>query len=247
MARFVPRAVGYNDAEAESGRRGEAMALIYIVEDDAALRGELAHLLELSGFETAACETFAHAADDIRAAAPDCVVLDLKLPGTDGHAICRDLRASGFSAPIIMITSSDSEFDEVMGMNLGADDYVTKPYSPAVLLARVQALLRRSAGGHADMRIECKGVVLDIAAGTVSYQGKSAELTRNELKILHILMRNRGTVLARHEIMCDLWESDAFIDDNTLTVNVNRLRKTLSSVGVPDDFLVTRRGLGYMV
>lgn len=223
------------------------MARIFIVEDDAALRVELAHLLELQGYEAAFCTSFSGVADAVLSAAPDCVVLDLKLPGTDGHAICRDLRERGFEEPIIMLTSSDSEFDEVMGMNLGADDYVTKPYSPAVLLARIASLLRRSSRGRDGLRIEHKGVSLDVAAGTVSFEGRSAELTRNELRILHILMRNHGTVLTRQEIMCDLWESDAFIDDNTLTVNVNRLRKTLSGIGVPDDFLVTRRGLGYTV
>lgn len=219
---------------------------IFIIEDDAALRTELAHLLELSGFEALCCTTFATATAQALAANPDCVVLDLKLPGTDGHTICRDIRARS-AVPIIMLTSSNSEFDEVMGMNLGADDYVCKPYSPAVLIARIQSLLRRSAQGAAGLKIEHKGVTLDVGAGSVHFNEKSAELTRNELKILHILMRNPGLVITRAEIMCDLWESDAFIDDNTLTVNVNRLRKTLSSLGVPDSFLVTRRGQGYMV
>ena len=200
---------------------------IYIIEDDVALRTELAHLLELSGFEPLTCSVFSDAATLAVQADPDCVVLDLKLPGTDGHTICRDIRSRS-DVPIIMLTSSDSEFDEIMGMNLGADDYVTKPYSPGVLIAHIQSLLRRSSKSHGDLKLERKGVVLDVGAGTVSFGGKSAELTRNE-------------------IMCDLWESDAFVDDNTLTVNVNRLRKTLAALGVPDDFLVTRRGQGYMV
>ena len=220
--------------------------LIYIIEDDVALRTELAHLLELSGFEARICEQFSTAAAQALAANPACVVLDLKLPGTDGHTICRDIRSQS-QVPIIMLTSSDSEFDEVMGMNLGADDYVTKPYSPAVLIAHINSLLRRSAQGASSLKITHKGVTLDVGAGAVSYGGKTAELTRNELKILHILMRNPGVVITRAEIMCDLWESDAFIDDNTLTVNVNRLRKTLAHLGVPDDFLITRRGQGYMV
>lgn len=219
---------------------------IYIIEDDVPLRTELAHLLELSGFEPLVCESFADAAAQAVKAQPDCVVLDLKLPGTDGHTICRDIRSRS-DVPIIMLTSSDSEFDEIMGMNLGADDYVTKPYSPGVLIAHIQSLLRRSAATHNELKIERKGVTLDVGAGSVSYDGKNVELTRNELKILHILMRNPGIVITRAEIMCDLWESDAFIDDNTLTVNVNRLRKTLASLGVPDDFLVTHRGQGYMV
>lgn len=222
------------------------MARIYIVEDDVSLRTELAHLLKLQGYEALACEGFSRVIDDVLAAAPDAVLLDLKLPGTDGHAVCRGLRSKS-EVPVIILTSSDCEFDEVMGMNLGADDYVTKPYSPAVLLARIASLLRRSSQGAASMHLERKGVVLDLAAGAVEYRGKTAELTRNELKILHVLMRNAGAVLTRQEIMCDLWESDAFIDDNTLTVNVNRLRKTLAGIGVPEGFLVTRRGLGYMV
>lgn len=224
---------------------------IFIIEDDAALRTELAHVLELSGYEALTCVDFAHAA--ARAVDANCslVVLDLKLPGTDGHTICRDIRARS-QVPIIMLTSSESEFDEVMGMNLGADDYVTKPYSPAVLLARIQSILRRSSQAAGELVLAHKGVRLDVGAGTVAYDdgapdGRCAELTRNELKILQLLMRNPGVVITRAEIMCELWESDAFIDDNTLTVNVNRLRKTLATLGVPEDFLVTRRGQGYMV
>lgn len=222
------------------------MSRIYIIEDDEALRRELAHLLELQGFSVACCTAFGTAAAEAVAARPDCVVLDLKLPGTDGHAICRDIRSRS-DVPIIMLTSSESEFDEVMGMNLGADDYVTKPYSPAVLIARIQSAIRRSASGRDELVIEHEGVRLNVGAGTVSFGGRSTELTRNELKILHILMRNAGMVISRQEIMCELWESDAFIDDNTLTVNVNRLRKTLGSLGVPDDFLSTRRGQGYLI
>lgn len=221
--------------------------LIYLIEDDSALRTELAHLLELSGFRAEFCERdFANAAQAALTAQPDCVVLDLKLPGTDGHSICRDLRAKS-RVPIIMLTSSESEFDEVMSMNLGADDYVVKPYRPAVLLAHIQALLRRSSSAAPQLTITHKGVTLNIGQASVAYQGRTAELTRNELRILQTLMKSPGQVVSRSDIMCALWESDAFIDDNTLTVNVNRLRKTLSSLGVPEDFLITRRGQGYAV
>lgn len=220
---------------------------IYLIEDDPALRTELAHVLELSGYAVATYEgTWGDTAARALAAEPDCIVLDLKLPGADGHSICRDIRAKS-SVPILMLTSSESEFDEVMAMNLGADDYVTKPYRPAVLLAHLQALLRRSASPAAGMTILHKGVTLNMGAGTVEFQGRTAELTRNELRILQTLMRNPGVVVPRSEIMCALWESDAFIDDNTLTVNVNRLRKTLGSLGVPEDFLATHRGVGYTV
>lgn len=220
---------------------------IYIIEDDAALRDELGHVLELSGYAVGAYEgTWADTAARALAAEADCIVLDLKLPGADGHSICRDIRAHS-DVPILMLTSSESEFDEVMAMNLGADDYVVKPYRPAVLLAHLQALLRRSATPASDMVIRHKGVELNVGAGTVAFAGRVAELTRNELRILQTLMRSPGIVVPRSEIMCALWESDAFIDDNTLTVNVNRLRKTLAALGVPDDFLATRRGVGYTV
>lgn len=223
------------------------MSLVYLVEDDAALCAELARILELQGFEVALCEDFARAAEEALALDPDCMLLDLRLPGADGHGICRAVRAHGSQLPIIMLTSSDSEFDEVMGMNLGADDYIVKPYSPAVLMARIQAVLRRRSRFAEELLVERGGVCLNRGSGCVSFDGRVAELTRNEQKILHLLMSNAGVVVARQEIMRELWETDAFIDDNTLTVNVNRLRGVLSGLGVSDGFLVTRRGVGYMV
>lgn len=222
------------------------MSRIYIIEDDEALRTELAHLLELQGFSVACCTSFGTAAAQALAAGPDCVVLDLKLPGTDGHGICRDIRARS-DVPIIMLTSSESEFDEVMGMNLGADDYVTKPYRPAVLIARIQAHVRRGSAQPGTAVVEHGGVRLDLGTGAVSFGGRTAQLTRNEQRILQMLMEGAGAVVTRQELMCDLWESDAFVDDNTLTVNVNRLRKALASLGVPEGFLQTRRGAGYLV
>ena len=222
------------------------MARIFVVEDDASLRDELMRLLELQGHAALTSTAFDHIVDDIMGAAPDCVILDLKLPGTGGHTICRDLRRSS-EVPVVMLTSSDSEFDEVMSMNLGADDYVTKPYNPAVLLARIQSVMRRSQRQEPPARIAHRGVVLDVARGRVEHDGKSVDLTRNELKILHMLMANHDAIISRQELMVELWQSDAFIDDNTLTVNINRLRKSLSSIGVPDDFLITRRGQGYVV
>lgn len=219
---------------------------VYIVEDDETLAAELGRLLALAGFEPVQCASFPTAATDALTASPDCVVLDLNLPGADGLQVCRDIRAES-SVPIIVLTSSESEFDEVMAMNLGADDYVVKPYRPAVLIARIQAHVRRNAAASASPQAEHRGVRLDIGTGEVSFEGKSAQLTRNEQRILQLLMDAAGSVVSRQEIMCDLWESDAFVDDNTLTVNVNRLRKALTGLGVPEDFLQTRRGVGYMV
>ncbi len=222
------------------------MASLFVVEDDAPLREELMRLLELQGHTALASTAFDCIADEVRDADPDCVILDLKLPGDGGHAICRDLRRSS-DVPIIMLTSSDNEFDEVMSMNLGADDYVTKPYNPAVLLARIQSVLRRAARPEPVSCLSCKGLVLDVSKGLAKYGERSMELTRNELRILHLLMENQDTIVARQELMMELWQSDAFIDDNTLTVNINRLRKSLASIGVPDNFLITRRGQGYLV
>lgn len=222
------------------------MARIFVVEDDAALRSEVMRLLELQGHVALASAEFDRIAEEALAADPDCVLLDLKLPGEGGHAVCRDLRRAS-DVPIVMLTSSDNEFDEVMSMNLGADDYVTKPYNPAVLLARIQSVLRRAARTEPPSRIEHKGVTLDVAKSRVEYEGRGAELTRNEFRILHLLMEGKGAIITRQELMMELWQSDAFIDDNTLTVNVNRLRKSLASIGVPEDFLVTRRGQGYLV
>lgn len=222
------------------------VASLFIVEDDAALREELMHLLELQGYQVLASFDFERISEEIAQAAPDCVILDLKLPGHDGHDVCREVRRVS-DTPIIMLTSSDREFDEVMSMNLGADDYVTKPYNPAVLLARIQSVLRRTGRLEPRVRLSHRGVVLDVAKSCVDYDGRAAELTRNELRILHVLMQNCGAIVARQDLMMELWQSDAFIDDNTLTVNVNRLRKSLAAIGVPDDFLVTRRGQGYLV
>ena len=223
------------------------MARLFIVEDDASLRENLVRMLKLKGHECLCCGSFANAAAEALAACPDCILLDLSLPGAYGHEVCRSIR-QGSNVPIIVLTSSDSEFDEVMSMNVGADDYVVKPYRPAALLARIDRTLARS--GSADPargQLEHDGVSLDPVRAEVSYRGKSVELSRNELLILRILMENAGSIISRSELMDELWQTDAFVDDNTLTVNVNRLRRSLRSAGVPEDFITTRRGLGYVV
>lgn len=179
------------------------MARIFVVEDDASLREELMRLLELQGHTALTGTAFDRIVDDVLAAAPDCVILDLKLPGTGGHTVCRDLRRSS-QVPVIMLTSSDSEFDEVLSMNLGADDYVTKPYNPAVLLARIQSVLRRTQRTEPPTRIEHRGVVLDVARGRVEHGGRSVDLTRNELKILHMLDLRAGVERQGHVVEDDL-------------------------------------------
>lgn len=229
-------------------RKGVAVLLekpfVYVVEDDAAIAGELARALEREGFRTAAAERFDRVVPDILAAAPDLVLLDLTLPGTDGQFIARDLREHS-QVPIIVLTSRTTEIDEVMAMNLGADDFIPKPYRLRVLVARIQALLRRADGGAATI-LSHNGVELDSARSVARANEREVELTKNECRILALLMSRAGQVVSRADIMRDLWESEAFIDDNTLTVNINRLRATLEKIGVAN-YLVTKRGQGYTV
>ncbi len=220
------------------------MARIYVIEDDEAVRGELLTLLRRAGHEVAWAEQFDRLAADVLASGPDVVLLDLGLPGTDGQYVCRELRQAS-SVPIVVVTSRATDLDELMSMSLGADDFVPKPYNGQVLLAHIDALLRRTKGGQAAGRVlEHRGVRLDLARSLAAYEGRSVELTKNEMRILALLMRRGGEIVSREDIMMELWNSDAFIDDNTLTVNMNRLRKTLASIGV-NDYLTTHRGQGY--
>lgn len=225
---------------------GGALSKIYVIEDDEGIRVELVRMLEREGFEVEACEDFSRAAELALAVAPDLVLLDLTLPGTDGQLVCREVRTAS-SVPVIVLTSRVTEADEVVSMTLGADDFVSKPYSPRVLVAHIQALLRRA--GQAAMpasTIERGAVTLDLSRSCAAANGKTVELTKNEMRILGLLMRRSPAIVSREDLMRELWDSDAFVDDNTLTVNVNRLRAQLARVGV-EGFLVTHRGQGYSV
>ena len=203
------------------------MARIYVVEDDSVICGELVRLLQRNGHETMHATRFDHLVDDILASEPDMVLLDLSLPCTDGQYVCRELRQAS-SVPIIVVTSRTTDLDELMSMTMGADDFVSKPYNGQVLLAHIDALLRRVHGAQEQGRVlEHNGVSLDLARSLATCTrgegaGKSVELTKNELRILSMLMRRAGRIVSREDLMCELWNSDAFIDDNTLTVNVNR-------------------------
>lgn len=221
------------------------MTLIYVVEDDASIRGELLQVLERNGYETRWCERFDTVVDEVLAASPDLVLLDLTLPGTDGQFICRELRAVS-SVPIMVLTSRVTEIDEVMSMNMGADDFVPKPYSARVLVARIEALLRRVAGSSETQLLRHNGVEIDPARSLAYANGRQVELTKNEMRILTLLVSKAGTIVSREALMRDLWDSDAFVDDNTLTVNINRLRGTLEKIGVKG-YLTTHRGRGYSV
>lgn len=221
------------------------MTRIALVEDDVAIREALSDLLVQRGYEPVEVCDWAQASRAVLDAAPDLVLLDLGLPGVDGTAICRELRDKS-GIPIIVVTSRASEMDEVLAMTMGADDFITKPYSVYVLVAHIEALLRRSSQVQARPTLTHKGLTLDVEASCAKANGKTVDLTRNELRILAYLMHNAGAVVSRTALMCELWDSEAYVDDNTLTVNVNRLRQTLAKLGI-ENYLVTHRGQGYSV
>lgn len=223
---------------------GDKMKII-IVEDDENIRRELSDFLNGYDYETYAPEKFDNITDDILAANGQLVLLDINLPKFDGYYICRELRKRS-DIPIIIVTSRDSELDELMSMNLGADDFITKPYNTQILLARISSLLGRVYKSAPAEKITCGQVTLDISKGVVSAGEKSVELTKNEHKILQMLMAKQGSVVLRTDIMTMLWQSEEFIDENTLTVNINRIRRKLSEIGV-ENLLKTKRGSGYYI
>jgi len=219
---------------------------VFIIEDDAALCEEVRTLLERNGYVTDAVRNFSHVTEEALAAAPDLVLLDLTLPQVDGQVVCREIRQES-SVPIIVMTSRDNDLDELLALNTGADDFIVKPFNPQVFLAHIAAHLRRAGENAPAEALVHAGVELDAARGTVSYEGTVADLTRNEILLLAVLMRHAGTIVTRAQLADELWQTDEFVDDNTLTVNITRLRASLSSIGVPDSFLQTKRGMGYLV
>mgnify|MGYP001737072699 FL=1 len=222
------------------------MTKILVVEDDHQIQQELVLLLQRNGFEAQALTSFESAPQQIIVAHPDLVLLDLNLPGIDGQQICREVRQLS-NVPIIVVTSRNTDLDELMVLSLGADDFIAKPYNTQILLMHITSVLRRA---NSDVTTGTKlshaGVTLDSSSCKLSANQKSVELTKNELRILSLLMQNAGTVVSRQRIQEELWQSDEFVDDNTLTVNISHLRNTLASIGV-EDFVMTRRGLGYVI
>ena len=222
-----------------------SMPKILIIEDEAIIRTELKTLLERNGYVTIAPDNFGNIVSWALDAEPQLILLDLGLPNNDGHQICRELREKS-SVPIIIVTSHDTDTDELMSMMLGADDFITKPYNTHILLARIEHILYRAYGNQQDNILRCGDLLLDQNAGTVKYNKSSRELTKNELRILRLLMKNQGKIISRDQLMNKLWQTDEFVDDNTLTVNINRLRKKLREIGSPN-LIQTKRGQGYKI
>ena len=222
------------------------MTKILVVEDDHQIQQELVLMLQRNGFEAQALSSFESVPQQIVAAHPDLVLLDLNLPGIDGQQICREVRQLS-NVPIIVVTSRNTDLDELMVLSLGADDFIAKPYNTQILLMHITSVLRRvNSDATTGTKLSHAGVTLDSSSCKVSANQKSVELTKNELRILSLLMQNAGTVVSRQRIQEELWQSDEFVDDNTLTVNISHLRNTLASIGV-EDFVMTRRGLGYVI
>ena len=222
------------------------MFKILIVEDDRGIAEGIQSLLEQWGMEARQVQDFRNITGEFETYQPHLILLDIKLPSYDGYYWCCQLRQRT-AAPIIFISSAADNMNIVMAMNMGGDDFIAKPFDGSVLVAKVQAMLRRSYDLSAPAVLrERRGAQLSADDQKLTYQGQTVELTKNEYRILACLMESAGKVVSREKLMQRLWETDSFVDENTLTVNVNRLRRKLAGVGLVD-FIATRHGVGYIV
>lgn len=222
------------------------MEKIIIIEDEEIIREELKNFLGRYGYEVVAPTSFDNVVEFIIQEDANLVLLDINLPVFDGYYICREVRRES-DVPIIIVTSRDSDMDELMSMNLGADDFVTKPYNTQILMARISALLKRSGLTTANSSIlTYEDFQLNLSNATITYNDKEIELTKNEVKILSYLINHKGEIVSRELLMEYLWSTDYFVDDSTLTVNITRLRKKLEEIGI-ENVIETRRGLGYIM
>ena len=221
------------------------MPKILIIEDDEKLREELKIFLNKNGYKSTTLTTFDNPIQDILQTTPDLILLDINLPNTDGEYICKEIRKQS-NMPIIIVTSRDNELDELLSINNGADHYITKPFNIQILLAKIGSLLRRTNMQEVNDKIDAKDFILNTSNNTIEKDGKIIELTKNEYKILKYLVQNREKIVSREDIMECLWESESFIDDNTLTVNITRLRNKLEELELKE-LLETKRGQGYIL
>ncbi|SFJ21974.1 DNA-binding response regulator, OmpR family, contains REC and winged-helix (wHTH) domain [Terrisporobacter glycolicus] len=221
------------------------MKKIIIVEDEEKIRAELKNFLVNYNYEVICLSKFESIIGDILKENAHLVLLDINLPIYDGYYICREIRKKS-NVPIIVVSSRDTEMDELMSINLGADDFITKPYNTQILLARVNSILKRIYDKESKDGIIYKGLELDLPKNTVIFEDNEIELTKNEFRILNCLMKNKGKIVSRGDLMDYLWDLDLFIDDNTLTVNINRLRKKLEEIKC-EGYIETRRGRGYIM
>ncbi|WP_099221899.1 MULTISPECIES: response regulator transcription factor [Listeria] len=224
------------------------MVKVYIVEDDLVIRDTIKKHLAKWGFDVRPVNDFSNILNEFLEFEPQLIILDVNLPNFDGFYWCNQIREVS-NVPIIFLSSRNSRMDQIMGMNMGADYYIEKPVDLDVLMARINALLRRTYS-YADLEepniIEHNNVFLHIDTNMLTYLDEKVELTKNEFLILYELMKQKGSIVSREEIMRVLWEDESFVDDNTLTVNVVRIRKKLAEIGL-QDFIKTKKGQGYMI
>lgn len=216
---------------------------ILIVEDEEKLREELKIFLESNGYQVETVKEFQNLDTNIFKINCDLILLDINLPFINGEYLLKEIRKKS-NLPIIMITSKNTELDELLSISLGADDFITKPFNPQILLARINRLLTRK--NNQSETIKYKNALIDVSKSLIETEDSKENLTRNELKILTYLLENKGTIVSRDDLINYLWDSDEYIDDNTLTVNINRLRTKLASLGLKD-VIITKRSQGYII
>lgn len=219
------------------------MKKVLIVEDDISLQEELKILLDNNGYEGRILHSFSHVAQSILSMDVDLVLLDIMIPEMNGQQVLKQVRAKS-DVPIIMVTSRNSEVDEVLSMSYGADDYISKPYNPTLLLLHIEALFKRM-NKHTGMEVY-QGVIVNVLKSTLEKDNQELLLSKNEMAIFHFLLQHKGSIVSRDALMDYLWDTNKFIDDNTLTVNITRLRKKLEEIGLID-VIETRRGQGYIL
>ena len=218
---------------------------ILIVEDEPLIRNELTILLQSNGYETAAPDEFSDVTGQIKAEQPHLILLDIKLPGNSGFYLCTQIRTFS-EVPIIFVTSCNTDMDELNSIMLGGDAFITKPYNTAILLAKIASLLRRAYPVQQSEQMACGGAVLRLESSSLDYNGQSVELTKNELKILYYLFKNAGKICARGDLVEFLWDNQLYVDDNALSVNINRIREKLAGIGLTD-FIKTKHRQGYTI
>ena len=220
------------------------MKKILIIEDDESVRSELEELLSNAGYEALALEDYTNMLEDILMIRPDLVLLDINIPYMNGEVLLKTLRKES-DIPVIMVTSKNTEIDEVLSISYGADDYITKPYNPTILLLRIGAVLKRGEKNITDV-ILYHDLSIEIKKGIVKKSSEEIVLTKNEMIIFLYLYERMGSIVTRDELMTELWNNDEYINDNALTVNISRLRSKLRELGV-EDAIETRKGLGYIL
>ena len=220
------------------------MYRICMVEDDPLIAKKVKNHLESWDYEVTLIEDFSNVMAEVEACNPHLILMDIKLPSYNGYYWCQEIRKTS-KVPIMFLSSASDNMNIVMAVNMGGDDFLAKPFDLDVLTVKIQAMLRRSYDFvDAGDTLEYRGMILNLGDATVLYNGNRVELTRNELKILQTLLENKGKIVTRDILMTKIWESDDYIDENTLSVNVNRLRKKLAEMGL-EDLIVTKKGMGY--